>query len=94
MVYESERARDLCTRRRAAQRLFGESGAKRLARRVKELESADSIADLLSGPGAWHRLHGDRHGTYAAKVTGPARLIVWFSEEPEAVVITVGNEYH
>ena len=93
--YETEKVLELCTRRKAAQRRFGEPGAKRLARRIKELESAVDSRDLFEGGGHWHPLHGDRAGTWSATVTSSDRIVVSFASTGTLVVVlAVGNEYH
>lgn len=77
-----------------AQKQLGRDLAKGLHNRVKQIEAAESIADLLIGLGKWEGLVGDRKGTYSCRLTANWRLIVGFSEdEKEADLIEI-EDYH
>lgn len=62
------------------QKELGVVMAKKLQLRIKELESVDTIDDLLSGPGRWELLQHNRAGTYSGRLNGNYRLIVRFLE--------------
>lgn len=66
----------LCTSRPYARRKLGEQGAKKLAMRVKELQTSADRATLLQGPGRWHDIHHDWPGHPAGTVSGGDRIVV------------------
>ncbi|MBB1515005.1 hypothetical protein H5398_03295 [Tessaracoccus sp. MC1679] len=73
--YASEDLRELCERQAVATRQLGRPGAKKLARRIKELEvSADSVA-LRQGPGDWHPINHDWPGCLGGELSGASTII-------------------
>lgn len=93
VLYASADLELLCLERDQAVRRLGLDGAKKLGRRIKELETATDIGELLQGPGQWHPLAGDRAGTYAGNVTGGDRIIVALTEVETWTVLEIVN-YH
>ena len=71
--YRDSKIEKLCTDPRHAKRELGEAGAKRLARRMDDLEAATVVTDLPAGNP--HPLKGNRLGQFAMDVTGAQRLI-------------------
>lgn len=93
VTYGSNGVAVLCTDTKVARQELGQPGMKRLHRRIKELESADTWPEVLDGPGHWHPLTGDRSGTHAATVTGAVRIIVEFTSGTAVTVLDVGDVY-
>lgn len=101
MSYEIEYANDvmrgLCEERRLATRKFGSPGAKRLSRRVKELETSPDTVTLRQGPGDWHPLPYDWPGCMAGELDGAASIIAMpittKSGEPGWRVMCLGDCY-
>lgn len=77
-----------------AQKQLGRDLAKGLANRVKQMEAAESIADLLAGLGKWEPLVGDRKGTYSCRLTANWRLIVEFSDDEKTANLIKTEDYH
>lgn len=77
-----------------AQKQLGRDVANGLAKRVKQMEAAESIADLLIGLGKWEALVGDRKGTYSCRLTANWRLIVDFSEDEKDANLIKIEDYH
>lgn len=77
-----------------AQKQLGQDKAKGLGNRVKQMEAAESIADLLIGLGKWEALVGDRKGTYSCRLTANWRLIVDFSDDEKDANLIKIEDYH
>lgn len=77
-----------------AQKQLGRDLAKGLANRVKQMEAAESIADLLVGLGKWEALVGDRKGTFSCRLTANWRLIVEFSDDEKDANLIKIEDYH
>lgn len=69
----------LCADQAYAQRKFGKPGAKKLQRRVKELQTSPDRETLLQGPGGWHDILHDWPGHLSGTVTGGDRIVVRLS---------------
>jgi hypothetical protein len=95
--YEDENFRGLCEQMRLATCKFGKAGAKKLARRVKELESSPDEATLRQGPGSWHAIDHDWPGCLGAHLDAGATMIVQSivtaTGEPGWRVRCMGNCY-
>ena len=85
--YADETTRGLCEKRRLATRKFGTTGAKKLAHRIKELESAPDEVALRQGTGGWHPIDHDWPGCLGAHLDGAATIIV------ECIVTTAGAKW-
>ena len=93
ITYADSTVEAICTDTATAQRRLGDAGMKRLRRRVKELESAETWPDVLQGPGRWHPLKGYLAGTHSATVTGSDRILVQFVSGTAVIVLQVGDIY-
>lgn len=72
-----------CSTQKAMQQKFGTDIARRLARRLQELEAAESLEELRALPQARpHELTGDRKGQIALDLIHPHRLIVEAGVDP------------
>jgi hypothetical protein len=91
--YSDDRLRAACLSTRVARKEYGEVLAKALGRRIKQLEAADTVADLLDGVGRWHWLDADRAGQLAGSLTGNVRIITEptgeFEKDPTASSLVV-----
>lgn len=96
LLYQTPELAKLCTDKREATRLLGETCVKYLKRRIKQIEAADSIEDLFQGPGKWHPLKGDRKGEFAASLMGGWRLVTTFNKTTDGLVATLEHveDYH
>lgn len=97
VTYESKKLEKKCTKSREMRMAYPDQIVKPLQRRMKQIESATSVADLQAGLGSWHPLTGRGPGVYAAKLSANYRLVVRFSDVETtdilAHVLDVGD-YH
>lgn len=101
--YETEDLRVLCEQMRPDQppplaiRKLGKAGAKKLARRVKNLETSADSVELRQGPGDWHPISYDWPGCLGGELQGAATIIVksitTASGQPGWRVMCVGDCY-
>lgn len=85
----------VCTDERVMRKEVGADVAKALKRRLAELRSAETIEDVLHGPGRWETLQTDPGRQWSARLSANWRLIVE-TEGPDAttaVVVRV-QDYH
>ncbi|MEU8804458.1 hypothetical protein [Spirillospora sp. NPDC048819] len=74
--YADPDLRDLCASDRALRRTYGAVCAKRIEARLRTLDAADSIDDLMRAPGHCHPLNGEYYkGCFAFRLHGGLRLI-------------------
>lgn len=75
--YADEGVRGLATDVKKATRRFGPQHAKGIGNRIKQLESADTFADVFPpAPGRWHWLKGDLAGWAAGTAKDGLRVLV------------------
>lgn len=74
--YPDEAMRRMCEEQGVATCNLGKAGAKKLARRVKELETAPNETALRQGTGGWHPIGYDWPGCLGAHLDGAATIIV------------------
>ena len=63
-------------------KVHGPENAKKLRRRLDDLDAAQSMEDLLGLPGHWEELKNDRAGQFSARLHGGLRLIVKPQKQP------------
>lgn len=78
--YRDKKLRETCTSDNAMRKAHPEPIPKNLRRRIKQLESARAIADVLDGLGKWHPLTARGVLVYASSLSANYRLVVQFSE--------------
>ena len=61
---------------------WGPERAKRLRRRLADLDAAESLTDMIGLPGRTHELREDRTGQLSIDLDGPYRLIFEVADEP------------
>lgn len=76
ITYANSRLQALCERSLAARRQLGEAGARKLHRRVKELQISANYLELRQGPGDWHPITHDWPGCVGGELGGAATIIV------------------
>lgn len=57
-------------------KLLGAESAKKLKRRLDDLDAAQSMEEMRSLPGHWEELKNDRAGQFSARLHGGHRLVV------------------
>lgn len=72
----------LCQENRIAQRKLGAEGAKKLRRRLDDLDAAPSLDVMRTLPGRCHELKGDRAGELALDLAGGSRLLFRPEHDP------------
>lgn len=77
-----------------AVKALGKEMADKLHARVKQVESASLIQDLLAGVGKWEGLSANRSGTYSAHLTANYRIIVSFSDDETECEFLEIVDYH
>lgn len=65
-----------CADEKTMRRSFGNERAVKLAQRIQQFRSVDSLDEMRSLPGNLHELIGDRKGLLAISLDGPFRLLI------------------
>lgn len=77
VTYANKKIEKICTDSGTAIRKYGMNVAVKIKERVRQLEAAGSIEELVDNNiGRCHRLTGDRAGQYAMDLGHPMRLIL------------------
>ena len=71
--YREKRLRAICLDSRKADKELGRNVAKKLQRRLADLDAADYVRELVAGNP--HPLAGDRQGQFALDIGGGNRLV-------------------
>lgn len=82
ILFATDRLERLCTDDRTARKELGRDGAKKLRRRLDDLDAAPSLATLRALPGQCHELKGDRDGCLAVRLHGGWRFVFEPADEP------------
>jgi proteic killer suppression protein len=95
VTYGSAQMERVCSDERFMRKEVGADAAKALKRRLAELRSAETIKDVLDGPGRWETLRADPGRQWSARLTPNWRLIVE-TEGPDATTAVVVRlqDYH
>lgn len=73
--FDNSSIEKLCSSYEKAFKKLGKRNADKLFMRITTLEAAETLADVISMPGKFHPLSGDRAGTWACSLDGGLRLI-------------------
>lgn len=97
MLYDNKTIEKLCTDEKAMRKKRSDI-ADKLRRRVKALETAESVGELRAHDplGKWHQLTCDRAGQWAGELSRNERLLIrpHNTEEPwNSVTVTVLDIY-
>ena len=80
--FNTKRLAKQCNSRKAMAAQWDPEMAKKLQRRLNDLEAANCLEDLRHAPGMYHELKGNRAGEIAVRLRGPYRLIFRPNHEP------------
>jgi proteic killer suppression protein len=76
VFFADPRLRDRCASARELQREYGLAGAKRVGQRLRALHAAESLDDVMRGPGRCHPLKGQHYeDCYALDLLAGWRLV-------------------
>lgn len=76
IIFRNAKIRKLCTDSKLALRKLGSANARKLRRRLDDLNAAESLAVLRHLPGRCHELEADRAGQLSLDLEHPYRLIL------------------
>ena len=94
VLYRTNKLERTCTDAKVATRMHGSEMAEKIDQRIGELESIDSIEQLLQYKvGGFHALHGDRRHQFAMDLVQPYRLIIEKGGENGIRVVEI-EDYH
>ena len=75
----------LCNDHKALVKKYGDKNAKRIRRRLDDLDAAENLATMKNlFPGRLHPLHGDKSGQFSLDLVHPLRLLFEAADEPPA----------
>ncbi len=109
IFFSDEDDQRLCADPKLMKKKLGASSAKKLQRRLDDLDAVQNLEDMSHLPGRCHELSGDRKGQLALDLDHPYRLIFQPEEQPpptkpdggldrtkvEAIrILFVGEDYH
>lgn len=97
VTYADSKLEKRCTDAKAMAKAFSHVICKSLSKRIIELKSADTVADVLAGTGNWHWLTGDMAGYLAARLSGNWRILVLPDEVDDScstVSVEEVKDYH
>lgn len=78
--FRNKKLRELCEKRREAEKKLGSACARKLRARLDDLDSSSCVTELVAGNP--HPLKGDRDGQFALTLTGGWRLVFSPGNEP------------
>ena len=84
--YSDKQIENICLYNKQAQKALGRPIAKKLQRRLADIDSADNVRELVAGRP--HPLIGDREGQFALDIGGGARLVF----EPDEPIPRLDDE--
>lgn len=95
IAYADRRIEKICTQQRTMNKELGADAAKQLRKRIAQLRAAESMRDLLLGPGRWETLTADRSGQWSARLSRNWRIIV-VEEHGAPLTVTIQEfvDYH
>ena len=76
---------DECNNFKLSKRRQGELRAKKIRRRLDDLQAANNLEDMRLLPGRCHELVGNRHGQVSLDLDHPWRLIIIPADQPPAL---------
>ncbi len=82
ILFKTKKLQKLCNEMAALQRKFGAEQAKKIRRRLDDLQAAESLEQIKNLPGRCHELTGDRKGKLALDQKGQYRLIFEPAHDP------------
>jgi len=82
IYFATTKLRKICAEHTKMVKEWGRVRAKKIQRRLDELNAAEVLEDLRNAPGRLHELTGDRAGELAFDLDGPYRLILEPADRP------------
>ena len=76
MIFEDADFAEMCRQDRELRKRHGVVRARRIQQRLKDLQGAETLADMRLLPGRCHELHGDLAGVLSLDLDHPYRLLV------------------
>jgi len=73
--FEDEKLAKTCSSGKELQREYGADNARRIQRRLQQLQAATVLEDLRQAPGRCHELTADRAGQLSLDLKHPLRLV-------------------
>jgi len=101
--YGDKKLEKSCTNDRQMGKEYTQAVAKALKLRIKSLEAAENMLELLDDLGKWHPLEGDLKGCWGASLTGNWRIrvrgvdaeeLAYQWEKVEVVTVEKVYDYH
>lgn len=94
IVFADRKLEKICNDQKALQREYGKDNAKRIRRRLDDLDAAENLAVMKTlFPGRLHPLTGDRSGQFSLDLKHPLRLIFEPADEPPAIKADGGVDW-
>lgn len=85
ILFDTRELEQLCNDERVAKKKLGAAGAKKLKKRLDDLDAMTTLEAARSLPGRCHELKGDLLGCLAITVDGGCRLVFRPEHEPVPV---------
>jgi len=77
IVFKSKKLKKNCEEIKYAQKKWGEENARKIVKRLNEIDSFENLAELQKfTPARLHKLTGKRKEQYAIDIKQPFRLII------------------
>lgn len=97
--YSSSKLAKVLTTERELKKNYKAQWVTKIKMRIKELEIADNLEELMDGPGHWHPLTGSLAPMWAGEVSGNFRMLITpgsngRAAEVTAVIVEAINDYH
>lgn len=86
--YSSGKLEKVLTTERELKKNYKAQWVPKIKMRIKELEIADNLEELLDGPGHWHPLTGNLAPMWAGEVSGNFRMLITPGSDGRAAEVT------
>ena len=91
--FSTSKLKKICSTEREMRAKWGSKMAKKLMKRLQDLEAAATLEDMRALPGRCHELTGDRKGELAMDLVHPRRLIFEPNHDPVATKADGGLDW-
>ena len=91
ITYASKTIQRLCEDIKYQRKKLGDTRAKRLRARIKELRAEENVTNLCYGNP--HPLTGDRAGQFSVDLDGPMRLLFEPIDQPPPTLLAGGIDW-
>jgi plasmid maintenance system killer protein len=76
VTFDDPHFKKMCESEKELRKQCGVERAKKIQTRIKNLQAAETLADMRMLPGRCHELTGDRAGQLSLDLDGPYRLLL------------------